>query len=413
MIRISRDSTPQQLDFNINTNLSLMAVQSVIDQYVALSLAEVDCVFETILRPFEREHDYLFNKAIVSKFHSKCAFCETKIGASGSLPWVNLRPYFDADDKTKIGYFWLRCQWSNYYSACSKCRSTYLAYTGKNGVPISGERAKPGTYGIENLLREELLIIDPCYDDPEDYFEYLFEADDNRLIGKILPKNNNEKAKKTIEGFKLNRAVLRKARRQTLETFKGFLLNEASDLFYSESQDQLKNQLFHRLGRQSKYAGIKRAYCSKLNQLPLALDVANFIQRTVYELKVQEVSPWHIELYEAVYKNDDLKDGEILAPAKLDRIEISTVKTVDSQAKQERRYNLAAIQKLIINHFTISELKQLAFQMEIDIENLIGEGQTKIDQVRCLVSYMHRCQEIELLLNTLREERPKIDWEPK
>jgi hypothetical protein len=57
----------------------------------------------------------------------------------------------------------------------------------------------------ENLLHEHTLLIDPCYDDPEDYLGF-------DLSGGILSVDGNPYGRKTIKVFNLKRRRLRDLR---------------------------------------------------------------------------------------------------------------------------------------------------------------------------------------------------------
>jgi hypothetical protein len=69
------------------------------------------------------------------------------------------------------------------------------------------------------------------------------------------------------------------------------------------------------------------------------------------------------------------------------------------------RYSL---RKLIMEMFNSSELKNLAFDLEINIEVLSGESSA--DKVRELILYMERQGRMDALIKACEDRRPHVRW---
>ncbi|MCP4426510.1 MAG: response regulator [Chloroflexi bacterium] len=66
------------------------------------------------------------------------------------------------------------------------------------------------------------------------------------------------------------------------------------------------------------------------------------------------------------------------------------------------------IRHLLVDHFDIGELKALAFDLDIDFENI--SGQNKNERIIELILYCERNQCLQELLSLCREIRPKVIW---
>ncbi|WP_321280163.1 hypothetical protein [Marinifilum fragile] len=157
-------------------------------------------------------------KELVAIFKGKCAYCETEIVAACPGDIEHFRPkggYNVKDSIVKPGYYWLAADWENLLLACPNCNQThtYLIFEGDkwiekvvgklNQFPLDDESKRltcesgrlffNGDY--EDLHKEEeevRLLLKPCTDNVEDYFEYSEEG----LI----------RSKKSLEGIDLKRA---------------------------------------------------------------------------------------------------------------------------------------------------------------------------------------------------------------
>lgn len=138
-------------------------------------------------------------------FLSKCAFCESAVGALAPAEVVHLRPVSNALDlggnAAPDHYWWLAYDWRNLYLSCTTC-----ARVRGTRFPVHAERARPGATGTE-LDREESLLLDPCRDQPEGLLLYLPD-------GTVV--SDGERGRVTCDMFDLNRTALVEARRATL-----------------------------------------------------------------------------------------------------------------------------------------------------------------------------------------------------
>ena len=145
--------------------------------------------------------------ALVDLFSGKCAFCESRVSASG-FDVEHFRPKSGAlnfDGRVDPAhYWWLTYQWDNLYLACAVCNRSK-----GSRFPVGAPRASSGTFGDE-LLMEEPLLLDPCVDEPERHLVFQPEG----LVTSVTERGNM-----TIEVFQLNRENLVEGRRKTyLET---------------------------------------------------------------------------------------------------------------------------------------------------------------------------------------------------
>jgi hypothetical protein len=82
----------------------------------------------------------------------------------------------------------------------------------------------------------------------------------------------------------------------------------------------------------------------------------------------------------------------------------------DSYVEQRsiEQVNTAILRQIITTHFSDSELRDLCFDLNIDYENLPGQG--KGDRARELVEYVRRHKRIAELVKEVRRLRPTVDW---
>ncbi|MED3056082.1 AAA family ATPase [Bacillus thuringiensis] len=148
-------------------------------------------------------------KLLLEAFNYKCAFCEKKILNQNLAKVERFRPSINAMNLNgKIHeehYWWLRYDWSNLYLICRECNRN------KNNLfPIKKKRADPLTVGKE-LLKEQPLLLDPCFDRPEEHFFFDFNS------GLII--SNTERGRITIDVYGLNREDLLKNRVDEIAEF--------------------------------------------------------------------------------------------------------------------------------------------------------------------------------------------------
>lgn len=143
--------------------------------------------------------------ALLHLFHSKCAYCESSIGLSEDGLVDRFRPRsFTTDLEGEVLddlYWWLAYEWENLYISCAKCNRN----KGKR-FPVAGKRATPDTYR-EALRHEDPLLLDPCYDDPNEHL--VFERN-----GSV--RGSSDRGQITIDVLGLNRPQLIAARLQQI-----------------------------------------------------------------------------------------------------------------------------------------------------------------------------------------------------
>lgn len=161
-------------------------------------------------------------------FGNKCAYCESCFGAVTPKDIEHFRP--KSEIKThgeailRPGYYWLAAEWLNLLVSCPDCNrrrehevpgQPAMVNLGKDiQFPIADENARLRVHSCSavQIANEEAqrLLINPCIEDPEDYFIY----DDEGLIH---PRNANDmKAICSIHVYALQRKALVEARKATL-----------------------------------------------------------------------------------------------------------------------------------------------------------------------------------------------------
>lgn len=161
--------------------------------------------------------------ALEKLFHDKCAYCEWKFTGGSDWDVEHFRPKGRvAERKDHPGYYWLAYTWSNLYPSCTHCNqkrkdkprwadSTELPAAGKlDQFPLQDEstRVMSPDYN-DHLPDEQRLLIDPCYDNPEEHLGF-----DPK--GRIFSLDDNPYGEVTIKVFNLRRRRLSDLRRETL-----------------------------------------------------------------------------------------------------------------------------------------------------------------------------------------------------
>lgn len=167
--------------------------------------------------------------ALIALCDEKCAYCESKFlhVYSGDVEHFRPKGRISDADNPKPGYYWLAADWDNLLLSCRNCNQKLRHLTGDNEVKQSmgkvdqfplldgGEHVQDHMVGIKDE-EEFRLLINPCLENPEDYFEY------NIKNGYIIPKAEDDKKKKmaeeSIRVYVLQRIPLIQARyRKTIE----------------------------------------------------------------------------------------------------------------------------------------------------------------------------------------------------
>lgn len=162
--------------------------------------------------------------ALTTLFHGKCAYCESRYAGSQPMDVEHWRPKgkVEVEGGELPGYYWLAATWSNLLPSCIDCnrsRRQYDTFLDKELLlgketqfPVKDDNylvlqsTKPHELDDDNIGGdEEPLLVNPCVDDPTEFFRY--------QDGLILPKQNlsgdrKAKAENSVTVYALNRSAL-------------------------------------------------------------------------------------------------------------------------------------------------------------------------------------------------------------
>jgi hypothetical protein len=163
-------------------------------------------------------------KALEQLFHDKCAYCEWKPTGGSDWDVEHFRPKGRvAEREDHTGYYWLAYTWSNLYLSCTHCNVSRkdkprwadpveLPAAGKHDqFPLGDESSRVmAPNGVDALLAEDTLLIDPCNDDPAEYLGF-------DPTGQVFSINADPYGAETIRVFNLTRRRLRDRRRERIQ----------------------------------------------------------------------------------------------------------------------------------------------------------------------------------------------------
>jgi len=158
--------------------------------------------------PFNSNVDGPLKPILHKVFHGKCGYCETKIDVPDEGVIDRFRPHDGVRDKTDYFpdlYWWLVYEWGNLIYSCKECNQ-YKA----NYFPIKGKRAKSKA---DDLDRERKLLLNPCEDEPRNYFTF----------SKGELDSETDEGYQTIELLQLNRTSLVNSRNKCSYEIKGII----------------------------------------------------------------------------------------------------------------------------------------------------------------------------------------------
>lgn len=174
-----------------------------------------------------------------NQFSNKCAFCESKLSNNIDGQVDYFRPPNGVRDKNNTSYdmhyIWLVYNWTNLYLCCPKCNARKNNY-----FPVEGKRAMI----FDNVKNEKALIVDPCYDKPE---EHLFFDETGTVYGKT------EKGKTTIQLFALNRINLIEDRMR-----EAFMIKDILDQYVKYEDIEMLHALIECTYPDKPYIAIKK-----------------------------------------------------------------------------------------------------------------------------------------------------------
>ncbi len=177
--------------------------------------------------------------ALERMFEGKCAYCESPYGRTQPVDIEHWRPkagvVVPGEKKPLPGYPWLAMAWENLLPSCIDCnraRNQHVLRKDKNGswvwtqVLLGKANQFPLAEGSERLkhysdppTKEAHLLVDPCEDDPAEFFR--FNED-----GVILPlisspttdreRRQCDRAVASIDVYALNRKGLVEERHERI-----------------------------------------------------------------------------------------------------------------------------------------------------------------------------------------------------
>ncbi|HEV2735877.1 MAG TPA: hypothetical protein VGV85_13610 [Longimicrobiaceae bacterium] len=145
-------------------------------------------------------------EALVAAQHSKCCFCESKVGMEGDVEHYRPKAGFSQGAGRRIegpGYYWLAYQWSNLLLSCSICNQRFK----RNLFPLANPAARARNHRGDTS-REAPLFIDPTTTDPEEHIGFRREIP--------YPVNGSPRGDATIRALRLDRESLNERRRDEL-----------------------------------------------------------------------------------------------------------------------------------------------------------------------------------------------------
>jgi uncharacterized protein (TIGR02646 family) len=152
------------------------------------------------------KHKTVKQQLIADQF-GKCCFCEADFTANGYGDVEHFRPkagyrQHRNDEIKKPGYYWKAYDWDNLFFSCQICNRTYK----KNYFPLANEKKRALSHH-DDIKDESPLLIHPSQDTPESHIGFKGEV--------CIPKD--DKGKKSISAYGLNREKLRLQRWEHLE----------------------------------------------------------------------------------------------------------------------------------------------------------------------------------------------------
>ena len=203
-------------------------------------------------------YKFALKKHLNLLFNDKCAYCE-QCGVSAHNHEENImhfRPVAASNDRS-LQYGWLSWQWPNMLYVCPRCNQIR-----KDKYDVQGEQAGPGIYTVDELQEEIPKLLNPCFVNPANYFEFTNENDEDKVY--IVAKSDLSQLDKkcadyTIETLGLNRPFLLKERAKAWTE----LLSKIHDIVYSGQHQLDYKQLIYACEIDKSFAGMRRCLLQK------------------------------------------------------------------------------------------------------------------------------------------------------
>ncbi len=193
--------------------------------------------------------DDTVKKQLIEDQNGKCCFCESKFLATSYGDVEHFRPKHAYKKGRKLiypAYYWLAYDWNNLMFSCEKCNRTFK----KNEFPLLDEatRVKNHTEAA-NLPNEKHVLINPITENPESFIKF------NQHIPIAI--NDNERGKKSIKIYGLDRTELNQDRREYLNFMK--ILEPYLDIDENDKEEINKATEFFGMPKQDIIELIKTA----------------------------------------------------------------------------------------------------------------------------------------------------------
>jgi uncharacterized protein (TIGR02646 family) len=221
MIQVDRSAAPEpavlQEPYASGEHTGKTELERVIEDFAAHRAAGGED--DKFSFPFGRYKEQPVKDALTGLFAGKCAYCETFYSASQPMDVEHWRPKGEVhrDDGTKIkpGYYWLAATWDNLLPSCIDCNRARTQHDVVEGREVRLGKANqfPLPQGTnharapeDDIAAESALLVNPCVDDPERFFEYTEE-------GVIRPRDSlsdddRARSEASIRVYALNRSGL-------------------------------------------------------------------------------------------------------------------------------------------------------------------------------------------------------------
>lgn len=119
-----------------------------------------------------KRHWTIFKFVLWSAQHKKCCFCEQKINEQDSqVEHYRPKTQVKTEQGNILGYWWLAYEWLNLVVSCATCnrqKSIKFPLVDEEARVVKEEQLDAGG----GLGHEQPLLINPRFDEPEDYVEY-------------------------------------------------------------------------------------------------------------------------------------------------------------------------------------------------------------------------------------------------
>ncbi len=230
MIRIERKARPAALDKTPTRGKNKGKTES----------QQVEAALEAHLKSGQPRDAFSFDykrykepdvkHELEAAFAGKCAYCETFYSASQPMDVEHWRPkgevHRDGADPIKPGYYWLASDWDNLFPSCIDCNRARqqwdvleqkLTLRGKaNQFPLADEDTRILSHqGDPDMSAETTLLIDPCTENPEDFFAY---TEDGAIVPREgLPPADRDRALASVKVYALNRSALVMERHEVVQ----------------------------------------------------------------------------------------------------------------------------------------------------------------------------------------------------